>query len=34
MSDNRIPDFTDSERWVVAGALKERYGHDVATQDV
>ena len=34
MSGNRIPDFTDSERWVVAGALKERYGHDVATQDV
>jgi len=27
-----IPDFTDSELWVVRTTLRERYGHDVEIQ--
>ena len=34
MSSNTVPDFTDSERWIVASTLKERYGRDIETQDV
>ena len=34
MGGGKIPDFNDAERWVVAGALKERYGKDIETQDV
>ena len=34
MSSNPIPDFTDSERWIIASTLKERYRKDVETQDV
>ena len=29
---SRIPDFTDSERWVVEATLKERYGKAVEVQ--
>jgi hypothetical protein len=28
----RIPDFTDADRWVVETALKERYGERVAVE--
>ncbi len=34
MSSNKAPEFTDSERWVVASTLKERYGKEIETQDV
>jgi len=27
-----IPDFTESERWIVQTTLKERYGHDLEIQ--
>jgi len=27
----RIPDFTETELWVVRSTLKERYGHEVET---
>ena len=26
--------MTDTERWVITSAVKERYGHDVEIQDV
>jgi hypothetical protein len=29
---NRIPDFTDADRWVVETALKERYGERVTVE--
>jgi hypothetical protein len=29
---NRLPDFTDAERWVVETALKERYGKRVSVE--
>ena len=29
-----IPPLTDTERWIVSSAVKERYGHDVEVQDV
>ncbi|MBI3545649.1 MAG: hypothetical protein HY081_03515 [Gammaproteobacteria bacterium] len=29
MNTKEIPDFTDSERWVVRSTLKERYGKDI-----
>lgn len=32
MSMSTIPDFNDSEIWVVENALKERYGADEAAQ--
>lgn len=32
MPHNLIPDFTDTERWVVQSTLKERYGKDIALQ--
>ena len=28
----RIPDFTDADRWVVETALKERYGERIAVE--
>ena len=28
----RIPDFQDSEIWVVKSTLKERYNHDIETE--
>lgn len=34
MTGNTIPDFTESERWVVSSTLKERYGKEIETQDV
>jgi hypothetical protein len=32
MSDKPIPEFTETEAWVVRSTLKERYGHDVERQ--
>ena len=32
MSHSHIPDFTDSELWVVRNTLKERYGKEVEPQ--
>jgi hypothetical protein len=29
MPEKRIPDFTETELWVVRTTLKERYGHDI-----
>lgn len=29
---NAIPDFTDTELWVIRTTLKERYGHDAELQ--
>jgi len=29
---NKIPDFTDADRWVVETALKERYGRHLAVE--
>lgn len=32
MSHKPIPEFTETELWVVRSTLKERYGHDVELQ--
>lgn len=32
MSHSKIPDFTDTELWVVRSTLKERYGQDIELQ--
>lgn len=29
---SQVPDFTDSELWIIRTTLKERYGKDVETQ--
>lgn len=32
MSQNKIPDFTETELWAVHTTLKERYGKEIETQ--
>lgn len=32
MTQDKIPDFTDTELWTIRQTLKERYGEDVETQ--